>query len=272
MLKRILIGLVVALSVGTFTASAADDPSMHDIYEAANSGKLQAAQDMITTVLRDHPNSAKAHYVAAELDARQGRLAEARSQLQSAEQLEPGLSFAKPESVRALKSQLGGTSAGGGSSSLAPRYAAPVARSGGMSTGMLIGLVALIGFIVWMVVRRRAAPQPSGYPVSSQPGYGPGYGGPGGYPQGGPGGGGIGSGIAGGLASGLAVGAGVVAGEAIAHRLMGDGERERYVDVPPDRSSIDSNSNMGGNDFGINDSSSWDDSSSSSGGGDDDWS
>jgi hypothetical protein len=76
------------------------------------------------------------------------------------------------------------------------------------------------------------------------------------------------------------VGAGVVAGEEIARDLL-DGHREREGYVPqqdnysPDNNaSYDANSNMGGNDFGISDSSSgWDDSGSSSdSGGGSDWS
>jgi hypothetical protein len=279
--RPLMAALVLIGSSSAFTASAADDPSLHAIYEAANSGKLAAAQDMIDTVLKDHPDSGKAHYVAAELDARQGKLAAAREQLQSAEKLAPGLPFARPESVRALRAQLGQPGAtantAGSLSALTPRPMIPAPQaSSGLSPGLLIGIVAVIGFIAWMIFRRRPAPQyPQAYPANSG-GYGNGYGGPGGvgYPQQGMPGGGIGSGIAGGLASGLAVGAGVVAGEALAHRFMdGGGERERYADGTAERPLADPNGNMGGSDFGINDSSSWDDSGgiSDSGGGDD-WS
>jgi hypothetical protein len=89
-------------------------------------------------------------------------------------------------------------------------------------------------------------------------------------------GGGIGSGIAGGLASGLAVGAGVVAGEELAHHFL-DGDRRGTV-APPVQSS-DSfdggsiNNDMGGSDFGVSDSDSWDDGGSGGdGGGGGDWS
>jgi hypothetical protein len=275
MFKPLFAALVIALAaLGSFAATAADDPSMHEIYEAANSGKLAAAQDMIATVLRDHPDSAKAHYVAAELDARQNKFGPARDQLQTAERLAPGLPFAKPDAVRALRSEIGLSSSGSASPS-GSAYPVPAPRRAGISPGLLMVIVVLIGLVVWMIFRRRPVQQaPMIYPAGGNaygPGYGGGYGAPGGgYP---PAGGGIGSGIAGGLASGLAVGAGVVAGEALAHRLMDGGERERYADQPPERYAPDSNSNMGGEDFGVNDSSSWDDSSSAdSGGGGDDWS
>lgn len=78
--------LIFSFMILPFAGRAADDPSLHSIYEAANSGHLAQAQQMIGRVLADHPNSAKAHYVAAELDARQGQLAGAREQLATAEQ------------------------------------------------------------------------------------------------------------------------------------------------------------------------------------------
>src|SRR6202035_4771315 len=70
-------------------------------------GHLDQAQQMISQVLADHPTSAKAHYVQAELYAREGKTGLARSELSTAEQLKPGLPFANPRSVQELKAQLG---------------------------------------------------------------------------------------------------------------------------------------------------------------------
>ena len=248
-------------SVPAFAADA--DPSMHQIYQTAESGHLDKAQEMITQVLRDHPRSAKAHYVQAELFAREGKLADARAELARAVEIEPGLPFAKPSAVQALRSEL---STGGGG---AVRH-----ESGGASIpwgGIL--LFALVLGAIWMFVRRRqatAATSPTlplgsvGGPYASGPYAGGGYAAP-------MGGGGIGSGIAGGLATGLAVGAGVVAGEELAHHFL-DGDRRESVALPPESErerKLDTNSDMGGNDFGVNDAGSWDDGSSSGGG--DDW-
>jgi hypothetical protein len=66
----------------------------------------------------------------------------------------------------------------------------------------------------------------------------------------------MGSAILGGLATGAAVCAGMVAGEALANRLMSGHHSEGNVlplggGVPQ--------SDLGGNDFGVADSSSWDD-------------
>ncbi|HEV7392178.1 MAG TPA: tetratricopeptide repeat protein, partial [Burkholderiales bacterium] len=65
-------------------------------------------------------------------------------------------------------------------------------------------------------------------------------------------------------ATGAAVGAGVVAGEALAHRLGGGTAGRDPVPPAPD-APASSSDDMGGNDFGISDGSSWDDAG---GGGD----
>jgi hypothetical protein len=263
----VLVLLTGAAGFAVHNAFAADaDPTMHQVYEAAQSGHLDQAQKMMSQVLRDHPRSGKAHYVEAELYAKQGNYAAARAELSQAEQLEPGLPFAKPAAVQELKSELRLDSR-----AVAPMLAHPAASIPWGAILLLVGLIA----VVWMVVRRRSsavAPSPTG-PVGGTPG-GP-YGGPGPYAGYGAGaappmGGGIGSGIAGGLASGLAVGAGVVAGEELAHHFL-DGRREGTVLPPADSApeKAPANSDMGGSDFGVSDDESWDDSSGGDGGGGD---
>ena len=251
-------------------ALAADaEPTVHQIYEAARSGHLDQAQQMMNEVLRDHPDSAKAHFVQAELYAREGNAGLARSELRRAEVLKPGLPDESPQAVQALKSEIGLGQRGEGrvGSSTAP--AAPH-----FPWGMLMIFALAIG-VLWMLFRRRnsvvqypAGTIPAGgAPASYGPGgYGPGYVAPGGV------GSGIGGSIAGGLASGLAVGAGVVAGEEIAHHFL-DGHRESGTVLPPAGDDPrSSNSDMGGNDFGVNDPGSWDDGGGDSGGGGGDWS
>jgi hypothetical protein len=270
--------LTVAVSFSAPVLADAADPTVHQIYEAAQAGHLDQAQGMMDQVLRDHPKSAKAHYVQAELYAKEGKTNLARSELTQAEELEPGLPHENPRSVEALKGQLG---LGARAQSQSPRVVTMNSASAAPHVPWLAILVlVLVVGVLWMMFRRR--PSYSQYPatgggVVSGGGSG-GYGGPGGYGGYGPGpaGGGIGSGIAGGLASGLAVGAGVVAGEELAHHFL-DGGREGNV-IPPAGAAENndwqqpSNSDMGGSDFGVNDSGSWDDSSGGGGGGGDDWS
>jgi hypothetical protein len=251
-------------------ADAAADPTVHQIYEAAEAGRFDQAQQMMDQVLKDHPKSSKAHYVQAELYAKEGKTALARAELAEAEGFDPGLTHENPRSVQALKSQLGVNSRPAQGQRAVGMPSAPASPHFPWGTALIFVLV--VGF-VWMLFRRRSTY--SQYPAAG-PG-GPGYGGPGGYggygPGGPVGGGGMGSGIAGGLASGLAVGAGVVAGEELAHHFLDGGNREGGGIVPPASAGEwqqSSNSDMGGADFGVNDAGSWDDSGG--GGGGDDWS
>ena len=82
------------------------DPSLKQIYDAAQAGQLDKAQTMVQQVLVLHPNSAKAHFVQAELFARQGQLPKARDALAAADKLAPGLPFAKSEAIQSLRAQL----------------------------------------------------------------------------------------------------------------------------------------------------------------------
>lgn len=242
---KILILCIFMVSCGA--ALAGPEPTLQQVYAAASSGHLDQAQQMMDQVLRDHPNSAKAHYVAAEIAARQGNAALAREELSGAERLEPGLPFAKPEAVQALKAELA-----------APARPSVVASHSSFPWGM--ALIVLAGLaIFWMIMRRPSSN--GGYP-SSRPVVNTAGGMPGSY--GSPGvGGGMGSNIVNGLASGLAVGAGVVAAEELAHHFMdrGHGMGSGMEPLNDGFQSPPVNADMGGNDFGVNDPGSWDDSS-----------
>lgn len=276
MLKRITLALGALLVIACALPALAADPSSDQIYQTLRSGNVAAAQQMIAQVLRDHPQSGKAHYVAAEIDARAGNYGLARQELQTAQSLEPGLPFANPRSVRELQIQLGGAPAGGVvQQPIRPRHSSRL--------GLFLVLIGA-AVAIWLILRRRAAAMgypryPGQYPGSAPPGappgygpggYGPGYG-PGGYGPGGymPGGG---SGIMGSVASGLALGAGVAAGEELVQHMMGGGSSSGGGGfVPPAQADQmpDPNADMGGNDFGLNDPGSWDAGGGGGGGWDD---
>src|SRR5580700_5171462 len=268
LLAAAALGISATFALGSPSFAQAADPTMNQIYEAADTGHLDQAQQMITQVLADHPTSANAHWVQAELYAREGKISLARAELGTAERLNPGLTEFKPRAVQELKSQLGLTPRSPGSQIVSyPARSAPHFPWGGLIIGLIV-----VGLL--MMLFRRRTPY-SQYPVAggpgvggAPPGYGPGYG-PQGYGPA-PMGGGMGSGIAGGLASGLAVGAGVVAGEELAHHFLDGGRGAGGVIPPADAAeSGPGNSDMGGADFGASDPGSWDDGGS---GGGSDWS
>jgi hypothetical protein len=264
MFKRVRVSLLAVLALGIAgTAFADTDATPHQIYEAAQSGHLAEAQQMIDQVLRDHPQNAKAHFIAAELDARIGDLPAARQQLATAKQLDPALGFATAPSLSALERQLTGMRAvipGPGSQAFAPAFA-PAVRHSSIPWGLII-ILAIGAFVLWSIFRSRAQRAyaqnygpgvlPPGNP-GMQPGYGPGYPPPGG-----------GSGLMGNLASGLAIGAGVAAGEELVRHVI-DGNGNVVPAPAADLRDPAQNQDMGGNDFGTQDGNSW---GNDSGGGD----
>ncbi|WP_041673479.1 tetratricopeptide repeat protein [Sulfuricella denitrificans] len=271
--------LLIAMTILNGIAFADGGPTLHQVYQASQAGKLDEAQGMMEKVLNEHPNSGKAHFVEAEILAKQGRLASAEMELNTAERLDPGLSFAKPQSVKELKSRI---AAAHQSQSTMNSVLAKTASD--FPWGLLllgIGSIAVITMVMRAITSRNAVTSAGSYQIGpsggagQSPAAGQAYAGGGVAPTAAAGGG-IGSSIVSGLATGVAVGAGVVAGEALAHHFM-DGNRSGTNAVSPIADSWDSSSNnMGGADFGIADNSSWDDNSSlaDSGGvgGGDDWS
>lgn len=273
MLRRTFSTLLIATSFSLLSMSAhAADPSLHQVYQAAQAGNYREAQSMMDQVLKNHPNSAKAHFVEAELLAREGRISNAKSELATAERLEPGLSFAKPAAVEELRSLLT-------PSQNTNRFVAPTATPVSVSSfpwGVLFlasGLIALLIVIIRMMSQRTSntvqGSNAQGFGASATPAAA--YGSNGVTPMPPTGGGGMGAGIMGGLATGAALGVGMVAGEALMHRVL-DGQHSNGSIAPTENTSWNNPQpqyDMGGNDFGISDSASWDDSSNGSG---DDWS
>lgn len=281
-----LVVLSLPLTV-VLPARAQPEPSIDQVYQAANSGRLAQADKMIEQVLANHPKSAKAHFVKAELAARESNAAVARSELAEAEKIAPGLPFAKPEAVQALRAEVNRSRQAPltpSSRQYEPMPAAPAPSSQGqLPIATMAVIFALLAGAIYLFVRRRApAPdlptgslsagglaQPTGttVPGGVLPGVAQGYGvgSPGvSYPQQ-PQPAGIGSTLGQGLATGLAVGAGAVAAQEIGHRLFDHHGQtipsSQTGALPEDeRGLLDPtvNSDMGGQDFGINDAGGWD--------------
>lgn len=282
-------GMAVLIALASGMASAAE-PSLHQVYQAAEAGRFAEAQAMMKQVLAAHPDSGKAHYVEAELLARQGQPERASVELQTAERLAPGLPFARPDAVQSLRGLVGGHPKAGapGAGLHAMQPAAP------QPWGLIAGGLGLIAFIV-LAARFMSRRNP---PLAAQGGFpagGAGWSGAAPAPASAPWGNGawpaaepaaaqpgLGSRVLGGLATGAAVGAGMVAGEALMHRFM-DG-RDKAVspspaatpargadDIPPGLdlgTPMLDGDDMGGTDFGVSDAGSWDDGGGRS---DSDW-
>ncbi|MFM9902286.1 MAG: tetratricopeptide repeat protein [Polaromonas sp.] len=278
------LALAAALATSVGAAHAQAEPSLKQIYDTAQSGKVAEAQVMVQQVLTLHPKSAKAHFVQAELFARQGNAPRARQALAEADKLAPGLPFASATAVSALREQLAVKAA------LAPskqalgdtvKAAAPAPASSSFPLGLGLALGgAAIGAAILFSRRKSATaavpvPSPSAYgnaPASFNPNPGmaggmgglggglsgpqtfgagtapaPNYGNPA-YGQPVPPAGGAMSGmggrLAGGLATGLAVGAGVMAAQAIGNSFAHRNEGG-HTDKPTDKAGDTSMGNPG---------------------------
>jgi hypothetical protein len=229
--------------------AAPNVPSIDQVYQAARSGHLAQAEAMTKDVLHAYPNSARAHYVMAQIMAAEGRNAEARTYLAEAERLKPGLPFASPQSVANLERRIN------------EGARVPITQSGTNQTfhwwWLFVG--AIVFFILLRALRGRR-PASSGYSNSgmSWGGAGPAPGmPPAGYS--GWGGGGLLSSVL----AGLGFGAGAAAGERAVDRFLGRGDRgdsaQPEITEPPPSSG-----NLGGDDFGVqpgnSSSGGWDDS------------
>ncbi|MDR0481297.1 MAG: tetratricopeptide repeat protein [Gallionellaceae bacterium] len=265
----------VLLAGGVAWAAA---PSIDQVYQAAKAGEYDKAQSMMDEVLREHPGSAKAHFIEAELLAKQGKLPAARGELDTAQRLDPSMSFAKPEALQELKTKLAANVAPGNivHTNVTPAPSANLAQPQGSHVPWGMLLIALVVVVVAVALwrsRSRNSYDTGSYGGSYQPAMNPmpggGYGGAANAPPAS----GMGSGILGGLATGAAVGAGMVAGEALASKLMGgDGHSSTAQAAPLDSSwnnpTHTPSYDMGGNDFGVKDADSWGDANISSS---DDW-
>lgn len=248
-------------------------PNVHQIYQTVQAGQLDKAHSMVEQVLKAHPNSAKAHFVDAEILARQGDMTAAKAELATAEKLDPTLSFAKPKTVAELKAHLSGSEKTGSSDH---QVGSGSEEEKPFPWMMLLVVVGAVAVIVMLFKSRSRPNNQAGYPPRQQPypndnnpyNNGSNMGGNG-FGQGG----GLGSTIMGGLAGGVAAGAGIVAGEALMHHFMDDEKPAESSNAENNNTSYtpepETSSWSDDSDFGISDGDSWGDSGGDSG--DDSW-
>ena len=177
--QHLTLAVLLATSAGAAVAQA--EPSLKQIYDTAQSGKVAEAQVMVQQVLTLHPQSAKAHFVQAELFARQGNAPRAREALAQADKLAPGLPFASAASVSALREQLAvktaATSPSAGAragntalgDSVKPAASAAAVSSFPLGLGLALGGAA-IGAAIFFRRKKSTAPL---MPSARPPGYTP---------------------------------------------------------------------------------------------------
>jgi hypothetical protein len=227
--------LVAACAAVLWSAAAFALPSASDVQAAVKSGDYPKAETMMQEVVAAKPQSAKAHYLYAEILAHDAKFTDAAAQARRARELDPALSFTTdPEKFKSFERLLQREQAGPAIAPQAPAPAPaahvntapavpPQAPSSGIPGWVWVGGFAILAFVIFRAVSRRALannmattgyanPGGGGYgmnPGMPQPGYGPGYG-----PA--PG---AGSGL---LRTGLAAAGGVAGGMLLERMLEGN--------------------------------------------------
>lgn len=104
MLKFLPLFLLLVLVVSGPAVQAA--PTLEDVVQSVQHGDLTTAGEQLRQLLRRHPGSARAHFLAAQIAAKAGNYTIARRELARAQELAPGLPFASPAEVQQLFRQL----------------------------------------------------------------------------------------------------------------------------------------------------------------------
>jgi uncharacterized protein len=193
--------------------SAGTAPSPSQIQSMINAGQEGQAVQALQNVLESHPKSGVAWYLLAEAYDAQNNEVSVGTALNMAERSDPGLPFANPQEVAALKAHI----------------AAAQPQSGG--SGGHTAILVIVGLLLLMLVLRflpgrDTAARNYGYtappPPPGTPPYGFGY-----NPTG------AGAGMGSALMGGLAAGAGFAAGERIIDGLAGRGGPAIDPNFPP---------------------------------------
>jgi hypothetical protein len=139
-------------------------PSIQQVERAMAQGNWQQADTALTEVLQAHPNSAHAHYLYGQVLDREGRYADALSQIQQAKTLDPQVRFTDPARFAQVEARVradAGSTAAPAPSAQANRTVNPFTQTQaqpatserhGPSTGLWIG-IALLFVVIALVLR-----------------------------------------------------------------------------------------------------------------------
>jgi tetratricopeptide (TPR) repeat protein len=256
-------------------------PSPKDIESALNAGHTAQAEGMLREVIKEKPDSAKAHYELGQVLAREARYDQALAELRQAQSIDPKLGFARsPEQFERIVAEVKELDAKRALAPSAPVVHSPVAPARAepalpMSTVWWgIGALFVMGLVLLLMRRRDPVPAPMTTVVDAPRGFGAGYNPappmgyppqPMGYPP--TGGSGLGGAVVGGLA-GMAAGYALAkATEGGSHAVAGTLNPDQGGYVPFDQSpgpQLDAFDSGSGGD-------SWDSGGSDMSSGDDQW-
>ena len=193
-MRKMIVGMALALAALAAWAL----PTLEQVENEVRLGHLTSAESMMSEVVAAKPGSARAHYVYAEVLARNGNFAAATEQARLARQSDPQITFTDPAKFAAFESLLAreGRVAGvPGRTAVRADQAQPASRTAGSATSAIPGwiwgaLLAVAAVLLWRGFSRSRAsagasgaagypgtvampPAQAGYPTyGSQPPYG----------------------------------------------------------------------------------------------------
>ncbi len=102
MKKSILSLAAVAFMNGAFALG-----SLQEAESAVHQGHFARAEAMIQSVIAANPENARAHYLYAELLARDGKISAAADEAKAARRFDPNIRFTDPANFRFFEAMLG---------------------------------------------------------------------------------------------------------------------------------------------------------------------
>lgn len=103
-MKKFFVAIFASLALVSGLAFAV--PSVQQIESAMSQGDWQRADSGLTEVLQAHPNNARAHYLYAQVLNREGRYADALTQVQQAKSLDPQIRFTQPQRFAQVEAKI----------------------------------------------------------------------------------------------------------------------------------------------------------------------
>lgn len=169
-----LLALLLLVSVAAFESSQAFAlPSVQDIETSMTQRNWQQADSQLQEVLAAYPKNARAHYLYGQVLEREGRNAEALTQIEQAKSLDPSTRFTDPARFASVERRIRASATRSATNSsprpgnsvaamqgMAPAVLAAQPHRGGPSAFswllMLVVIVAVVGILTWTVRRNRS--------------------------------------------------------------------------------------------------------------------
>jgi hypothetical protein len=101
-MKRVFASILFA-AFAAFSCAAHALPTVADVQAEVQRGNFTQAQSMMREVVQARPKSAKAHYIYAEILARNGKFDDASREAAQARQLDPAIKFTQAEKFRSFE-------------------------------------------------------------------------------------------------------------------------------------------------------------------------